>query len=116
MDPVTPTPAASAHSPTGGKQAAHGRTKAELTAFEDKLKAAGAKLQPVEGHAYEKVSGGKHDGHMLNTSGNERSGRLFELVERGGKTYHVYGTGSHRLFIGVATKAQSSGGQAAPSS
>jgi hypothetical protein len=116
MDPIATTTAASAHPPTGGKKAAHAKTKAELAAFEDKLKAAGAKLERVEGHAYEKVSGGKHDGRMLNTSGNERSGRLFELVERGGKTYHVYGSGSHRLFIGVPTKAQSSGGKAAPSS
>jgi hypothetical protein len=115
MEPVAATSATSAPAPAG-KTTAHGKTKAELAAFEDKLKAAGAKLERVEGHAYEKVSGGKHDGHLLNTSGNERSGRLFELVERGGKTYHVYGSGSHRLFIGVATKAQSSGGQAAPSS
>jgi hypothetical protein len=85
--------------------------KTRLTAFEDKLKAAGAKLHKVEGHAYEKVTGGKHDGKLLNTSGNERSGRLFEIVHRHGRTYHVYGSGDHRLFIGMPAKT---GGAEAP--
>jgi hypothetical protein len=101
MDPVTATSSTTtAHVPAAAK--ADPRTR--LTAFEEKLKAAGAKLEKVEGHAYEKVHGGRHDGELLNTSGNERCGQLFEIVQRHGRTYHVYGSGDHRLFIGMPAK------------
>jgi hypothetical protein len=105
MEPIASTSSTSGNVPTTTttKKAAD-KAKAELTAFEDKLKAAGAKLDKVNGHAYEKVSGGKHDGELLNTSGNARSGELFQIVKRHGKTFHVYGSGSHRLFIGMPVK------------
>jgi hypothetical protein len=101
MDPIAATSGTTANVPATTTTKPTGKTKAELAAFEEKLEAAGAKLEKVKGHAYEKVVGGKHDGKLLNTSGNERSGRLFEVVHRHGKTFHVYGSGSHRLFIGM---------------
>jgi len=104
MDPIATTSGTSSNVPATTTTKATVKTKAELTAFEDKLKAAGAKLDKVKGHAYEKVSGGKHDGELLNTSGNARSGQLFEIVHRHGRTYHVYGSGSNRLFIGMPVK------------
>jgi hypothetical protein len=107
MEPIAATSGVSANVPATPKADA----KARLGAFEDKLKAAGAKLEKVEGHAYAKVSGGTHDGRLLNTSGNERSGRLFEIVHRHGRTYHVYGSGSHRLFVGMPART---GGTQAP--
>ena len=107
MDPIAATTSTTANVPATPKADAGTR----LSTFEDKLKAAGAKLEKVEGHAYEKVSGGKHDGKLLNTSGNERSGQLFEIVQRHGRTYHVYGSGHHRLFIGMPAKT---GGTQAP--
>ena len=107
MDPIAATSGVSANVPATAKT----DPKARLGAFEDKLEAAGAKLEKVEGHAYEKVTGGRHDGRLLNTSGNERSGRLFEIVQRHGRTYHVYGSGNHRLFIGMPAKT---GGAEAP--
>jgi hypothetical protein len=100
MEPIAATTSTTANVPATAK--ADPRTR--LSAFEDKLKAAGAKLEKVHGHAYEKVSGGKLDGKLLNTSGNERSGRLFEVVHRHGRAYHVYGSGSHRLFVGMPAK------------
>ena len=107
MDPIAATSSTTANVPATPTTKAADRT----TSFEDKLKAAGAKLERVDGHAYEKVSGGKHDGKLLNTSGNERAGRLFEIVHRHGRTYHVYGSGNHRLFIGMP--AQTGGTEAA---
>ena len=109
MDPIATTTSAG-----GSVPAATTKTdaKTKLSAFEDKLKAAGAKLEKVEGHAYERVQGGKHDGELLNTSGNARSGQLFEIVHRNGRTYHVYGSGEHRLFIGMP---RSNGGTQAKS-
>lgn len=103
MEPIAATASTSASVPAVTPKQEQG-ADAKLTAFEDKLKAAGAKLEKVSGHAYEKVSGGKHDGQLLNTSGNERSGRLFEIVHRNGRTFHVYGSGAHRLFIGMPQK------------
>jgi hypothetical protein len=111
MDPIAATSNTNANVPSTTKA----KTKAELTAFEDKLRAAGATLEKVEGHAYENVTGGKHDGELLNTSGNERSGQFFEVVHRHGKTFHVYGSGSHRLFIGMPAETPSTGGTKAAS-
>jgi hypothetical protein len=54
-------------------------------------------------------------GPVVNTSGNERSGRLFEIVHRHGRTFHVYGSGSHRLFIGMPATDASTGGTKAAS-
>jgi hypothetical protein len=97
MDPIATTTSAGGSVPATTKA----DPKTKLIAFEHTLKAAGAKLEKVSGHAYERVSGGKHDGELLNTSGNARSGQLFEIVHRDGRTYHVYGSGKHRLFIGM---------------
>ena len=107
MEPIAATSGVTANVPA--KPATDAPTS--LTAFEQQLKAAGAKLHKVEGHAYEQVSGGAHDGELLNTSGNARSGQLFEIVHRHGRTYHVYGSGDHRLFIGMP--ASTGGTQAA---
>ena len=99
MDPIAVTTSTT----TGNVPAAKTDAKTRLTTFEDKLKT-GAKLEKVEGHAYERVHGGAHDGELLNASGNERSGQLFEIVHRHGRTFHVYGSGDHRLFIGMPPK------------
>jgi hypothetical protein len=107
MDPIAATTSTSANVPATAKAEANTR----LAAFEEKLKAAGAKLEKVDGRAYERVKGGKHDGKLLNASGNERSGRLFEIVHRHGREYHVYGSGDDRLFIGMPAKT---GGTEAP--
>jgi hypothetical protein len=106
MDPIAKTTSTTGSVPavTDAAGKGKGKTKAELGAFEDTLKAAGAKLHKVDGHAYEKVTGGKHDGELLNTSGNDRNGQLFHIVERHGKTFHVYGSGAHQLFIGMPAK------------
>jgi hypothetical protein len=101
MDPIATTTSAGGSVPATTKTTTTADPKQRLTAFEDKLKAAGAKLEKVSGHAYERVSGGTHDGELLNASGNARSGQLFEIVHRDGRTYHVYGSGSHRVFIGM---------------
>ena len=97
MEPIAATSATTANVPATGKADAGTR----LAAFEEQLTAAGAKLEKVEGHAYEKVRGGSHDGKLLHTSGNARSGQLFEIVHRHGRTYHVYGSGHHRQVIGM---------------
>jgi hypothetical protein len=112
MDPNASTTSAGGSVPAG-KTTPKADPRAKLTAFEDKLKAAGAKLEKVSGHAYERVHGGKHDGQLLNTSGNARSGQLFEVVHRNGRTYHVYGSGDHQLFIGMP---RATGGTQAKSS
>jgi hypothetical protein len=67
---------------------------------------------PVEGHHYAKITAGMREGQLLNTSGNERHGRAFELVERGGRTFHVYGTGKDRIVVEIKPAASESPGVA----
>jgi len=75
---------------------------------------------PVPGTtAWADILGGPRDGLYVNTSGNSRQGMAFQIVHRGGKTYHMYGSGEHRLMVEVRDSPhhhkQPVGGGAAPS-
>lgn len=62
----------------------------------------GESWAPVAGHwDYADILGGKRDGYFVNTSGNIRDGRAFQIVDRGGHTFHVYGSGKHALWIPI---------------
>ena len=64
----------------------------------------GEKTQAVEGHAYADITAGPRNGMYLNTSGNKRDGQAFVLLERGGKEYHIYGSGKDRLVVCLKRK------------
>jgi hypothetical protein len=78
----------------------------------------GEKWAPVEGHDnYADILNGKRNGLFVNISGGVRDGMAFQVVKRGDKTFHIYGSGKHRQEIEVqAAKQQSSGGTPATSS
>lgn len=60
----------------------------------------GERWAPVEGHHnYADILGGKRNGLYVNTSGGMRDGMAFQIVKKGGKWWHVYGTGKHRQWI-----------------
>ena len=70
----------------------------------DAKKVSAPKLErtdPVEGHMYAEITAGPRNGMYLNTSGNERHGKAFLIVERAGRTFHVYGTGADRAVFEV---------------
>ena len=50
---------------------------------------------------YKQIAGGKRDDMYMNLSGNARTGEAFKIVERDGKTYHVYGSGKDRREVAV---------------
>ena len=59
---------------------------------------------PVDGaNNYADVLTGPRNGWFVNTSGGVRDGMAFHIVQRGDKTFHVYGTGKHRQLIEVDT-------------
>jgi hypothetical protein len=62
--------------------------------------------QPHKGEKWQKVSanyadiiGGPRNGLYVNTSGGARDGMAFQVVKKGGKWWHVYGTGKDRQWI-----------------
>ena len=60
---------------------------------------AGEKTEKVAGHHYEKIVAGPDKGHFINRTGNPRDGEDFQIVQRGGRTFHVYGTGKdHKVY------------------
>lgn len=62
----------------------------------------GETFEAVTGHRdYQRIEGGARDDLFINLSGNERTGRAFEIVERDGHRYHVYGEGDSTLEIRV---------------
>ena len=57
---------------------------------------------PVEGaNNYADILSGPRNGYYVNTSGGDRDGMVFHIVERHGKTFHVYGRGKHRQVVEV---------------
>jgi hypothetical protein len=57
---------------------------------------------PVDGVSnYADILSGPRNGYFVNTSGGSRDGMTFQIVNRGGKTYHVYGEGKHRQMVEV---------------
>ena len=58
----------------------------------------GEKTEKVTGHHYEKIVAGPDKGEYLNRTGNARDGEAFRIVQRGGRTFHVYGPVEDNVF------------------
>jgi len=115
----------SIQSGSGASADAAGTTKTSSgggTAFaaalsEAKKRPTGEKTAKVAGHHYEKITAGADKGRYLNKTGNARDGEDFAIVERDGRTYHVYEIdGKHEAFMlpnggskSVTVKADQSG-------
>jgi hypothetical protein len=59
------------------------------------------KIEDVPGHAYDEIVAGPRNGMFINDSGNARDGKAFVLVERDGRTFHIYGSGKDRQVFEV---------------
>ena len=60
---------------------------------------------PVAGHNnYADILEGSRNGLYVNISGGVRDGMAFQIVKKGDKVFHVYGTGKDRQMIQVAPK------------
>ena len=67
----------------------------------------GEQWAPVDGHDnYADILNGKRNGLYVNISGGVRDGMAFQIVHKGDKTYHVYGSGRHRQEIEVNAARQ----------
>jgi hypothetical protein len=77
-----------------------GDTKGFSAAMADASKRpAGEKTEKVTGHHYEKIVAGPDKGHFINRTGSTRDGEDFQIVQRGGRTFHVYGTAKdHKVY------------------
>jgi hypothetical protein len=65
----------------------------------------GEQWGPVSGHNnYADILSGSRNGLYVNISGGVRNGMAFQIVKRGDKTYHVYGSGKTRQVIEVGAK------------
>ena len=65
--------------------------------------AKGERWAPVAGHNnYADILAGPRNGLYVNISGGVRDGMAFQIVKKGGKTFHVYGTGKDRQTIEVS--------------
>jgi len=61
----------------------------------------GEKIEPVDGHAYAEIVSGARNGMFVNTSGNQRHGETFVLVNKHGVEYHIYGSGANREVVAM---------------
>ena len=88
---VAPSPAPA---PTSGDAKGFSAAMADAS-----KRPAGEKTEKVTGHHYEKIVAGPDKGHFINRTGNTRDGEDFQIVQRGGRTFHVYGTGTdHKVY------------------
>jgi hypothetical protein len=75
----------------------------------------GERWAPVEGHSnYADILEGKRNGLYVNISGGIRDGMAFQIVKKGDKVFHVYGTGKDKQMIQVAPKAKKADAADAP--
>ena len=59
----------------------------------------GEKTEKVDGRHYEKIIAGPDKGRYLNRTGGTRDREDFRIVQRGGRTFHVYDTAhDHQVF------------------
>jgi hypothetical protein len=88
------------------KDADDGARKIHGKRYENGVKVPkGEQWAPVDGHDnYADILNGKRNGFYVNISGGVRDGMAFQIVKRGDKTYHVYGTGKHKQEIEVGAK------------
>jgi hypothetical protein len=58
---------------------------------------------PVKGHqSYADILSGSRNGYYVNIQqGSAREGDVFHIVKRGGKEFHVYGTGKDKTWVEV---------------
>jgi hypothetical protein len=73
--------------------------------------ARGERWAPVAGHNnYADILEGPRNGLYVNISGGIRDGMAFQIVKKGNKVFHVYGTGKDKQMIEVSAhkKAQHS--------
>ena len=69
----------------------------------------GERWAPVEGHHnYADILGGPRNGMFVNISGGVRDGMAFQIVKKGAKVFHVYGTGKDRQWIDVSPNRHAS--------
>jgi hypothetical protein len=60
---------------------------------------------PVDGHStYADILGGSRNGQFVNISGGMRDGMAFQIVKKGDKVFHVYGTGKDKQTIEIGAK------------
>ena len=94
----------SARSATADRGTTQASSQADGTSFSAALANArsrpkGEKTEKLTGHHYEKIVAGPDKGEYLNRTGNARDGEAFRIVQRGGRTFHVYATGKdHKVF------------------
>ena len=75
----------------------------------------GEEWAPVEGHDnYADILNGKRNGFYVNISGGVRDGMAFQIVKRGDRTFHVYGSGKHKQEIEVGTHKRKDAPSTAP--
>jgi hypothetical protein len=67
--------------------------------------ASGERWAPVEGHNnYADILEGPRNGLYVNISGGIRDGMAFQIVKKGDKVFHVYGTGKDKQVIQVGPR------------
>ncbi len=94
----------SARSATADRGSTQASTEADGNSFSAALANARSrpkdeKTEKVSGHHYEKIVAGPDKGEYLNRTGNARDGDAFRIVQRGGRTFHVYASGEdHKVF------------------
>jgi hypothetical protein len=82
----------------------------------DKEPPKGETWAPVKGHqSYADILSGSRNGYYVNIQqGSSREGDVFHIVKKGGKEFHVYGTGDNQVEVEVgATKKKAKADSAA---
>lgn len=62
----------------------------------------GEQTKHVAGHPYARILNGSDKGLFINQlAGSPRQGTVFRIVERGGHSFHVYGSGKDEVVVEI---------------
>ena len=75
----------------------------------------GEKTEKVAGHHYEKIVAGADKGHFINRTGSSRDGEDFQIVQRGGRTFHVYDSAKDHTVYELPHAAKAATGKGSDS-
>jgi hypothetical protein len=75
----------------------------------------GERTEKVAGHRYEKIVAGADKGHFVNRTGNPRDREDFQIVQRGGRTFHVYDSAKDHTVYELPHAAKAATGKGSDS-
>jgi hypothetical protein len=100
---------------TAAASASGDQTRLSAALADSGTRPEGEKAEKVAGHRYDKIVAGADEGHFINRTGNPRDREDFQIVQRGGRTFHVYDSAKDHTVYELPHAAKAATGKGSDS-